>query len=500
MMTKVAIDYLVDQVNGLVDQLPGLFRQPGEMEKVREHALACYKCMMELGDQNRAEAIPLALAGAELFLALTNFASPQPDWVEIHEELCCRYGAIWIVELISEGYPGAEFWRDQGIDLLKRLYQFHDASVAWIPIKLAFLQRLPAPILPVRQAPMSAGQAIAAASNAVIPASQIPKSPDQLPESAGQAKEFSIQVSRPASQRLKIMVVGNCQAYPLLLGMQQKLTQADIHFCPSVHLATADDVANLHRELVNADVLVMHRVQPGYRNNIGLDSPYLRSLLPDESRSFVLPNLHYEGYFPWTTYAQDPEGRLPALESESPLGPYHDFLAMAAAQEGLEYADLMEYRCTPQIANLLLNAHGQSLNELSSRESDCDVEISDWIAANFRDIPLAHTINHPTQATLDQLLRRLLAKLNSLHRLGPELFDSTEYLGDLSIPIHPWVRQALRLGPWACQWGRRRNEPFTIEAQLSESIAFYRRHSWMASANENHPKLKFAQACLSQYR
>lgn len=478
-MTKVAIDCLVDQVNGLVDQLPGLFRQPGEMEKVREHALSCYKCMMELGDQNRAEAIPLALAGAELFLALTNFASPQPDWVKIHEELCCRYGAIWIIELISEGYSGAEFWRDQGIDLLKRLDQFHDASVAWIPIKLAFLQGLPAPSFPANQAL---------------------KSLSQLPKSAGQAKEFSIQASRPASQRLKIIVVGNCQAYPLLLGMQQNLTQADIHFCPSVHLATADEVANLHRELVDTDVLVMHRVQPGYRNNIGLDSPFLRSLLPEDSRSFVLPNLHYEGYFPWTTYAQDPDGRLTALESESPLGPYHDFLAMAAAQEGLEYADLMEYRCTPQIADLLLNAHGQSLNELSSRESDCDVEISDWIAANFRDIPLAHTINHPTQAILDQLLRRLLSKLNSPHRLGPELFDSTEYLGDLSIPIHPWVRQALRLGPWACQWGRRRNEPFTIDAQLSESIAFYRRHSWMASANENHPKLKFAKACLSQYR
>jgi hypothetical protein len=113
MMNKVAIDCLVDQANGLVDRIPGLFRQPGEMDKVREHALACYKCMMELGDQNRAAAIPLALAGAELFLALTNFASPQPDWVAIHEELCCRYGAIWIVELISEGYPGAELWRDQ---------------------------------------------------------------------------------------------------------------------------------------------------------------------------------------------------------------------------------------------------------------------------------------------------------------------------------------------------------------------------------------------------
>jgi hypothetical protein len=497
MMTKVAIDYLVEQANGLVDRIPGLFCQPGEMDKVREHALACYKCMTELGDQNRAAAIPLALAGAKLFLALTNFASPQPDWVAIHEELCCRYGAIWIVELISEGYPGAELWRDQGIDLLNRLYQFHDASVAWIPIKLAFLQRLPAPLFPVKQSTDSVDNSIAIAGNVAVNASQMPNSLGQVPNHATQGLGFSIQVSRPVSRKLKIMVVGNCQAYPLLLGMQQNLTQADIHFCPSVHLATADEVANLHRELVDTDVLVMHRVQPGYRNNIGLDSPFLRSLLPEDSRSFVLPNLHYEGYFPWTTYAHDPDGRLPALEAESPLGPYHDFLAMAAAQEGLDHSDLMDYHCTSRIADLLLNAHDQSLNELSSREPDCDVEISDWIAANFRNIPLAHTINHPTQATLDQLFRRLLAKIDCPHRLRSELFDSTEYLGDLSIPIHPWVRQALGLGPWACQWGQRRKQPFTIEVQLSESIDFYRRHSWMASANENHPKLKFAKACLS---
>jgi hypothetical protein len=499
-MTKVAIDYLVDQVNGLVGQLPDLFRQPGQIDKIRELALACSKSMIELGDQNRAEAIPVAVAGAELFLALIKFASPQPDWVEIHEELCCRYGAIWIVDLISEGCHGSELWRDQGIDLLKRLCKMHDASVTWIPIKLAFLQGLPAPTFPAGHVPRPASKAIAAASQTAITSSQLPGPARQVSKHASQAVEFSIQVPRPANQRLKIMVVGNCQAYPLLIGMQQKLTQAEISFCPSVHLATADDVANLHRELANTDALVMHRVLPGYRNDIGLDSPCLRALLPEGSSSFVLPNLHYEGYFPWTTYAQDPDGLLPALEAESPLGPYHDFLAMAAAQDGLDYTDLMEYRCTPQIADLLLNAHAQSLDELSSRESDCDVGISDWIAANFRNIPLAHTINHPTQATLDQLLRRLLAKLNTAHSLGPELFDSTEYLGDLSIPIHPWVRQALRLGPWACQWGQRRKEPFRIEAQLSESIAFYRRHSWMALANENHPKLKFAKACLSQYR
>ena len=447
-MNKASFDSLVDQAHDLIVQIPSLFSQPGQVEQAREVALACHKHMLELGDQNRAEAIPLALAGAELFLALINHASPQPDWVSIHEEQCCRSGATWIIDLIQEEYPGAELWREQGIVLLKRLDRLHGTAFEWIAVMLAFLLKLPPPDFPVSQKP-------------------------------------------------KIVIVGNCQAHPLMLGLRQKLSETEIYFCPSVHLATTDDVANLHSELANANALIMHRVQPGYRDNIGLDSPSLRALLPKTSRSFVLPNLHYEGYFPWTTYAQDPDGRLPALEVESPLGAYHDFLAMAAAEEGLEGSQLLEYPCTTRLADLLLEAHEQSLNELSKRESDCDVVISDWIASNFRNIPLAHTMNHPTQATLNQLLRRLLGKLNSTPSIGPELSNNIEYLGELSLPIHPWVRQSLRLSPWACQWGKRREKRLTIEAQLNESIAFYRKYPWIAVANANHPKLQFAKTCLN---
>jgi hypothetical protein len=69
-MNKASFDSLVDQAHDLIVQIPSLFSQPGQVEQAREVALACHKHMLELGDQNRAEAIPLALAGAELFLAL----------------------------------------------------------------------------------------------------------------------------------------------------------------------------------------------------------------------------------------------------------------------------------------------------------------------------------------------------------------------------------------------------------------------------------------------
>ncbi|MCX5938477.1 MAG: WcbI family polysaccharide biosynthesis putative acetyltransferase, partial [Cyanobium sp. LacPavin_0920_WC12_MAG_62_9] len=263
-----------------------------------------------------------------------------------------------------------------------------------------------------------------------------------------------------------------------------------------MHLATAAEVARLHQALPKADVLVMHRVQPGYRNNIGLDSTTLKSLLSPSARCLVLPNLHYEGQLPWCGYGQDPDGRLAALEADSPLGPYQDFLAMAAAGLGLDAEDLLNQSCPEGVAALLQIAHQSSLAELQSREAQCNVQLSDWIAEHHRHQPIGHTINHPTQASLRELLRRLIGQLDPENRLGPDPFDGQDHLDSLSLPIHPWVQQALNLGAWSTSWGQRENIPFSIQAQLAESIAFYRLHPWIAAANADHPKLTFAKHCL----
>ena len=55
-MNKASFDSLVDQAHDLIVQIPSLFSQPGQVEQAREVALACHKHMLELGDQNRAEA------------------------------------------------------------------------------------------------------------------------------------------------------------------------------------------------------------------------------------------------------------------------------------------------------------------------------------------------------------------------------------------------------------------------------------------------------------
>lgn len=436
---------LPDQASQLLLQPASELATPAVQAELLRLALACHSRMLELGDADRRTAAAHALAGADLLQALTSQPGPHPDWLAVHQEQCCRYGAIWIHSLLTDGETLPADWPRRGATLLEALQPLHAEPLPWVPVLRADLLR------------------------------DQPADPDQ--------------------HRLTAVVVGNCQSHPLMLGLEPLLPTARILFSPPVHLATAADVQRLHDWLAETDLLICHRVQPGYREGIGLDTASLRRLLPATGRCLVLPNLHYEGCHPWIGYSHDPDGRLEELEAESPLGPYHDFLAMAAAAADLSAADLLGPGSAALTA-LLQDTHRHSLAELRRREQDCDLGLADWIEAEHRRRPLMHTINHPTQAALDQLLRRLVAQIPQALSPGNELFDAHEHLGALTLPIHPWVHQALGLGGWAESWGQRRGSPLPIAQQLNESLAFYRRHPGLIAANANHPKLALAQRCL----
>ena len=414
--------------------------------EIQATALSCHAHMLEIAESDKPSAVRYALAGANLLSNLASLRGVLPDWLVIHEEQCCRYGCIWIHELLIAGDREAGIWVSDALRLLSRMEQLHADPVDWAPVVRASLLN---------------------------------------------------HVSNPGLlEDPRIVVVGNCQCHPLMLALRKALPHAPIHFCPSVHLATEDDVAKLHQRLASADLLVVHRIQPGYRNDIGLDTATLRSHLPPAAQTIILPNLHYEGPYPFIAYALDPDGQLAALESESPLGSYHDFLAMAAAADGLPIEVLLQ---TPSadLSNHIRQAHRQSIQELQLREQDCDVAMSDWIDQNYQRMPLMHSINHPTQASLDQILRRLVQRIAPQQPLQGDLYERYEHLGALSIPIHPWVHQALDLAPWANSWGQRQGETFTIEQQLKESIHFYQRHPWIIQHNRQHPKFEQAQSLLS---
>jgi hypothetical protein len=213
-------------------------------------ALECHAAMLRLAESDQVEASCHALAGARLIRALPN-REQQPAWVNSYEEQCCRYGAIWIHSLAKEGHSLDSGWIQEALILLERMQELHEDPVAWAEVIRGDLVAIQSVVRDCT---------LAGASSATY--------------------QHSAEASLAHNDDLKIVVVGNCQSYPLYIGLRQALPQARIHFCRPVHMATAEDVDQLHQRLASADLLVAQRVQPGYRQNIGLDTPTLRGLLP----------------------------------------------------------------------------------------------------------------------------------------------------------------------------------------------------------------------------
>ncbi len=438
-----------------------------DLELLLELGLACHQQMLAVATSEPDHAISLAGWGARLYGHLLEGAEPQPEWVAIHQEQFCRYGSIWIHRRLKAGDHGWSPRQRQDLNalalqLLEQLGSYHDPLPPWIPSMSMWQELL--------------GMASAAAD--------------------------ATATARPAGATL-ITIVGNCQTHPLFLGLERALPSHRFHFCTPVHLATPEEVKDLHRVLGETQVLVMHRITPGYRDGIGLDGVTLEALLPAGAHAIVLPNLHYEGYHATIGYAHDDRGELPGLAAESPLGDYHDFLAMVAAERGLEAEAILELPATPAMDDLLRGWHRRSLAELARREHDCDLQLSPWLEANYNasghPLPLFHTFNHPSNQLLERLLADLIGMLELENGMEPpRISDTMEILGRQRHGILPWTRQALGLPTWASAEGRSDWETsWTLAEQLGASIGFYRRHGWLVACNRKQEKFQLADRLLA---
>jgi hypothetical protein len=97
-------------------------------------ALSCHARMLEIADNDKPLAVRHALAGAELLSSLAAVGGVLPDWLAIHEEQCCRYGCIWIHELLLAGDGEARIWVSDALRLLLRMEELHADPVDWAPV------------------------------------------------------------------------------------------------------------------------------------------------------------------------------------------------------------------------------------------------------------------------------------------------------------------------------------------------------------------------------
>ncbi|MEA5423981.1 hypothetical protein [Synechococcus sp. CCY9202] len=139
--TDVSLDETASQ---LLERIPEVLQRPESQDQFRSLAVACHGRMLELSELDRTAAIAHALAGARLLSSLQRHCQPQPDWVELHEEQCCRYGAIWIHEELNHADSVRTIvWSMQALALLDRLDQIHQPPPTWTEtLRHAFHQQL----------------------------------------------------------------------------------------------------------------------------------------------------------------------------------------------------------------------------------------------------------------------------------------------------------------------------------------------------------------------
>ena len=130
-------------------QLPSLAPQGSqaaldhtERDRWRQLGADCLESMLALPEEQRYEAIAIALNGARLYRWLQATSSEEPDWVALIEEQFCRYGALWIKDQ-GRSDPHLAL---RALPLIDRLLQFHPTQHDWISATRQQLEQAAAPI------------------------------------------------------------------------------------------------------------------------------------------------------------------------------------------------------------------------------------------------------------------------------------------------------------------------------------------------------------------
>ena len=216
------------------------------------------------------------------------------------------------------------------------------------------------------------------------------------------------------------LVHGNCQAEALRVvlagaaGLPWQLVRV-----PPVHELAVEDLPALDALLAQSTLLVAQPVRNGYRG-FPLGTAEIVARLAAGASVVRVPIVRDMAVHPWQAIVRVPDG------AEPPVVPYHDLRTLTGRAP---------------VDPDLRAAAAASRAELARREArDCDVGVSDLLPSFGVDA--VHVLNHPGNAVLVALARRVQAALG-----GP--VDAADpgrsLLGGIRAPLERSVLQALGL-------------------------------------------------------
>ena len=238
------------------------------------------------------------------------------------------------------------------------------------------------------------------------------------------------------------VVVGNCQAAALemLLNTNDEFSRRfEFSSFPPVHEIPAEMVAGLHEALAVAKIVVLQRIDEGYRDGLGLGTETLAKVA-GAATVVRWPSVYWAGYFPDLFYLRNENGD-PVVD-----GPfdYHDRVILEGYVAGLGVAETIQRLKDPGLPSNAQSWAESSTAELEVRGKGCDVEITSFIASKFREELLFFTMNHPANVLLGHIATQVM-DLTGIpgsidHRKLPD-----QVLGSTFYPLHSNHARALDL-------------------------------------------------------
>lgn len=269
-----------------------------------------------------------------------------------------------------------------------------------------------------------------------------------LRQSFTENKAVSIISSLKQGKKLAVLY-GNCQIDGLrkyLLHCPPFAAEYEVLYLPPVFAYTPAKIVRLYESFWPlCDLFIGQIVTKDNRFAPELATENLLELLPRTGRRLLIPNAFFRGYFP---QARKNHRNVDMNLHQSGRFPFADHYVDAFAEEHrpIDYITAEIMRSDFLKMDFIMDACETSLAELAQRETCCDIAISDYIRANYRERQLFYSENHPINALLVEMSKRILRALGLREVfVNVEDIEAEFTLKGQDSPVYPSVIETLGL-------------------------------------------------------
>ena len=246
---------------------------------------------------------------------------------------------------------------------------------------------------------------------------------------------------------MRLLVIGNCQITPISNIVEDAYSHEINLNKIIIHKSNLSLVEQYAEELSKSDLIISQLIKNENYPSV-LISDYIKKYYPQ--KCIFIPNSYYRGYNPDLIYLKYEGLRL----TNTPLQDYHSAIIYDGWKKSLSEDETIFLLKDPTTWEKLYKTVAcESFQELKSREASCDVKISEFLEKNISNSILFHTFNHPS----NKLIAEIAAQLIKIIETKTGIFAKNkskalvrfsvgrEALGKIRTPVHPYVRNQLKL-------------------------------------------------------